>query len=177
MDIFVGLAILTAGLYLWADMVWMAGIFVPVFLPAWKAARERFVDRRMGAWDHALHLRTQSQKVLLYFTFLIGVFLLAGIGLFFAYGVISGSALEGLRAFFLLGLGGVFASVWVLAAVMLKVNRFYLYALFTFLPLALAQYSSLPFWAALAITGGLVALTGLVVFLNFLQEHPVIEKG
>jgi uncharacterized membrane protein YqgA involved in biofilm formation len=176
-DIFVGFSILVGGLYIWADMVWMAGVFIPVFLPGWKAARQRLNRRRGGELVQDSFVQAQSQKVFLYITLLMGVLLLGGLGLFFAFAFMSGTAVEWLRSYFLLILGAIFASVWGIAALMLRANRFFLYALFTFLPLAIAQYTTLPFWAALTITGGLVLLFGLGVYLNFLQEHPIIEKG
>ena len=31
LDLFIGFAILFAGLFLWTEMVWMAGIFIPAW--------------------------------------------------------------------------------------------------------------------------------------------------
>jgi hypothetical protein len=173
LDIFIGLGIFFAGLFLWGEMVWMVAIFIPIFMPTFQSARKRFLQPRVGKLDHDPKLQAQSQKILLYSTLLLGVLALAGVGMFFAFGILSGKVNDLIRGYILIILGALFASVWVFAAVMLKLPRFYLYALLTFVPLAAAQYTSLPFWAALSLTGGLVTLIGFVVFIRFLQEHPL----
>jgi hypothetical protein len=176
-DIFIGLGILFAGLFLVSDMPWMAGIFIPLFLPSWKAARERLHRRRSLLLENDPFSRAQGQKVLLSITLLIGTLVLVGIGALLAPGLLSVPAMEWLRAYFLVGLGGIFAIVWAIAALVLKVSRFNLYAIFTFVLLAMAQFTNLPFWASLAIAGGSIMLAGMVVLLRFIQEHPLLGEG
>ena len=177
LDIFIGMGIFFAGLFLWSEMVWMAAIFIPIFMPVFQSARKRFLEPRVGELDHDPNSQAQGQKVLLYTTLLLGVLVLVGVGMFFGYSLISGSVNDWIRNYFLVILGAIFGSVWVFAAVMLKVSRFYLYALLTFVPLSAAQFTGLPFWAALSLTGGLIILVGLIVFIRFLQEYPLSERG
>jgi len=173
MDIFIGFAVFFAGLFMWTEMVWMAGILIPVLLPSFQMARKRFLEPRIGKLMRTSHQQAQTQKNLLMATLLLGVVFLAGIGMFYAYGELSGPINDWLRPNFLLVLGIIFASVWLLAAAMLKINRFYLYAAFSFATLALAQYTMLPFWIALVILGGLVTLSGTVILIRFIQQHPI----
>ena len=173
MDIFIGCAIFFAGLFLWTEMIWMAGIFIPVLLPSFQAARKRFLEPRIGKLPQNTKQQTQTQKVLLMTTLLLGLLFLAGIGMFYAYGELSGPLNDWLRPNFLLVLGIIFSSVWLFAAAMLKINRFYLYAAFTFVALALAQYTPLPFWIALTILGGLLILSGIIILILFIQQHPL----
>jgi hypothetical protein len=173
MDLFIGFGIFFAGLFLWVGMVWMAGIFIPVLLPSFQAARKRFLEPRIGKLPPSTEQQAQTQKVVLLTTLLLGVLFLAGIGMFYAYGELSGPLNDWLRPNFLLVLGIIFACVWLLAAAMLKVNRFYLYAAFTFVSLALAQFMALPFWIALTILGGLIILSGTIILIRFIREHPV----
>jgi hypothetical protein len=174
LDLFIGFAIFFAGLFLWTEMVWMVGIFIPVLLPSFQAARKRFLEPRIGELPHNSQWQAQKQKALLWVTLLLGLLFLAGVGMFYAYGEMSGPLNDWLRPNFLLVLGVVFASVWFLAAAMLKINRFYLYAIFTFVILVLAQYTALPFWIALAILGGLIILSGTVFLIRFIQQHPIL---
>lgn len=175
MDIFIGLGILFAGLFLWTGMVWMAAIFVPIFLPSFQAARKRFVERRIGDLGVDSQQQAQSQKMMFSIILLLGVLMLAGVGMFFTFGLLSGPVSEWLRQYFLLAIGLIFAGVWIFAGAMLKINRFYLYAFLTFAALAIAQFTALPFWLGLIILGGAVALVGLLVLIRFLQQHPLVE--
>lgn len=175
MDLFIGFAIFFAGLFLWTEMVWMAAIFIPVFLPSFQAARKRFLEPRIGELPQSSQQQAQNQKILLSVTLLLGVLLLGGIGMFFAFGFMTGSFNDWLRQYFLLILGSVFASVWLFAAAMLKIKRFYLYAVFTFATLAAAQFTALPFWIVLAILGGLIVLSGIIILIRFIQQNPIID--
>jgi len=176
-DIFIGMGIFFAGLFLWSEMVWMAAIFIPIFLPSFQSARNRFLKPRIGMVGHAPQFQAQGVKLLLYFALLLGVFVLAGVGMFLAFGVISGPVNDWIRNYFLLILGAVFGSVWVIAAMMLKVSRFYLHAFLTFISLVSVQFVGFPFWVALSLTGGLIIIIGLIVFIRFLQEYPISGRG
>jgi hypothetical protein len=156
-------------------MVWMAGIFIPVFLPSFQAARKRFLEPRIGALPPNSQQQSQNQKVLLLVTLLMGILFLAGIGMFFAFDTLSGPLNDWLRNYFLIVTGIIFASVWLFAAAMLKINRFYLYGAFTFLTLAAAQFTALPFWIAMVLLGVLIILSGTIILIRFMQQHP-IEK-
>ena len=175
LDIFIGFAIFFAGLFLWTEMVWMAGIFIPVLMPSFQAARKRFLQPRIGDLPASSHQQAQAQKVLLLTSLLFGVLFLVGIGIFFAFGVMSGPLNDWLRNYFLLVIGIIFAGAWLFAAAMLKISRFYLYAIFTFAALAMAQYSVFQFWIALVILGGLIILSGAFILLRFLQQHPITK--
>ena len=123
MDLFIGFAIFFAGLFLWTGMVWMAGIFIPVFLPSFQAARKRFLEPRIGELSHNSRQQAKNQKALLWVTLLLGGLFLAGIGMLFVFGEMSGPLNDWLRNYFLLVMGVIFASVWLFAAAMLKLKE------------------------------------------------------
>jgi hypothetical protein len=177
LDIFIGLGIFFAGLFLWTEMVWMVGIFVPVFLPSFQSARKRFFHRRQGIHYHDPQSHNQGQKVLFYMTLLIGFLVLAGVGFFYAFSFYNEAVKDWLHASLLMILGGLFASVWIFAAFELRLPRFHIYGIGTFLLLAVSQLTSLTFWMAFVILGGLIFFVGLVRFFKFLQENPLPEKG
>jgi len=174
-DILIGFAIFFAGLFLWSEMVWMVAIFIPIFLPAFQTARKRFLHPRTGNPDHDSQVLAQAQKTLFSVTLLLGILLLTGIGLFFVFGEMSGPVNDWVRQYFLLVIGFIFSGTWVFAAVLLKINRFYLYAIFTLATLITAQITMLPFWLALSILGGLITLVGLLLLIRFVQQYPDLE--
>jgi hypothetical protein len=175
MDIFIGLGIIFAGLFIWTELVWMAAIFIPVFLPSFQAARKRFLQTRIGELEHNSQQEEKAQKLILSITMLLGVLFLAGIGMFLAFDFLSGAVNEWLRNYFLLMLGTIFGGVWAFAGWMLKIVRFYMYGAFTFLILGAAQFLPMPFWVALAALGGMIVLVGLMVLIRFRQQYPIIE--
>jgi hypothetical protein len=41
--------------------------------------------------------------------------------------------------------------------------------------LAAAQFSPLPFWIAMVILGVLIILSGTIILIRFMQQHPIEE--
>jgi len=175
LDVFVGFGIFLAGLFMWTEMVWMVAIFVPILFPGMQAARKRFLQSRIGNLDHDPQLQARAQKILFIVTFLLGVLLLAAVGMFLAFEEISGPVNDWVRQYFLLLLGCVLAGVWALAAALLKIGRFYLYGVFTLVTFGAAQITTLQFWMALSILGGLIVLVGLLLLIRFVQQHPTLD--
>ena len=175
LDIFIGLGIAFAGLFLWAGLVWLVGIFVPVFTPTFQAARRRFVQTRIGYQDQNPRGQVQTQKLVFSITLLLGILFLAGIMMFLAYDMMSGAVNAWLRQHFLLVLGAIFGSVWVFAGTTLKNVRFYAYGAFTFAVLCAAQFGAVPFWLALTILGGIIVIVGLLMLFRFLRRYPAVE--
>ena len=175
-DIFIGLGIFCAGLFIRTELAWMVAIFVPTFLPAFQAARKRYLKPRMNESDHGTQQQVQSQKNVLFITFMLGLLLFAGLAMFYGFGMLTGPVNDWIRHYFLLILGGVFASVWGLAAIIMKQRRYFLHALATLVPMVVAHYTNLPFWMALSLIGGLILLVGLGVFIHFLQTNPIQKQ-
>jgi len=173
-DIFLGLVLMFVGLFIWVDTVWMGAIFIPTFTPAFQAARRRFLHPRLGDMKVESQLPASNQKVLLTVTLLMGLLMLAGIGAFFLFNL-SDIFSEWMQSTFLLILGSICASVWVFAAIMLKHKQYYLYAAVTFAAFSAVQLTTLPFEAAFLILGGVVSLVGLLIFVRFIQDHPVAD--
>jgi hypothetical protein len=172
LDIFIGLAILFSSQLIRTDLVWMIGVYFPIFLPSWNSARKRLLYGRVGALDFDPLLHSKRDKGKKQINFLLGGLLLAGLGLFIALTLLSGLTNEWLRSTIPLILGGVFACIWIFVSRVLRLPRFYLYAFFTFASFAACQAGIVPFWGALAIIGGSVTIGGLILLSRFLQIHP-----
>jgi len=167
-DIFIGLGVLFAGLFLITEMTWMVAIFVPTFLPVFQAARKRYLEPRLDEVRSDPEAAHQNQKNVRIVTVMMGLLLSAGIALLF--GILSDSFSWWLKEYFLLSFGIIFAGAWALGAILMKQPRYWLHAFATFIPLTVAQFANIPFWMALSITGGLILLVGLIVFIRFLRE-------
>ncbi len=169
LEIFIGLGVMFAGLFMLAEMVWLVAIFIPIFLPSFQAARKRFLQPGIGSLEHNSMPQAQTKKVFSSVTLLCVALLVAGIGMFFGFGVISGPVNDWLQQYFPLAIGVIFACAWIAAAAMLKSNRFYLYAAFTFATLGAAQFIPLPLWVTLTTLGGLISTVGLLTLIRFVR--------
>ena len=175
LDLFVGLGVAFAGLSILTGMIWMAGIFIPVFLPSIQAARKRLLAPRIGKMVQNSQQQAQTQRLLFSYTLLLGILFLAGIVLFLAFDFMSGPINNWLRQHFLLLLGTIFGSVWAFVGAMLKNKRFFLYGIMTFAALSTAQYTAVPFWLAMVALGILIAFVGLLILIRFLERYPKVK--
>jgi hypothetical protein len=175
-DLFIGLAILMAGAFIIGDLSWMPAIFIPVLLPAGQNARKRFLDRRLDLQDLPIRQASDGQKAIYSTTIVLGLLVLAGVGAFFIFAQTSSQALTWMRQYFMLVLGTLFGSVWLYFAYLLRLPRFGLYGLLTFILLAGVQYTGLSFGLALIALGAAIALVGLFILIRFMQQHPVLNR-
>ena len=174
-DLFIGFGILLAGLFIKTEMAWMPAIFIPIFLPGWQKARNRFLNRRIGSTEFSSHQQIRSQKAIYSTMILLGLLVLVGLAVFYVFATTSSTVNAWLRQYFLIVLGCIFGGSWVYAANMLKLNRFYLYGLLTTVLLAASQFINIDFWQTLTTLGALITVCGSVVLIRFLQEHPIME--
>jgi hypothetical protein len=177
LDIFIGLAILFSSQLIRTDLVWMIGVYFPIFLPSWNSARKRLLQYRIGDLKIDSRLLSGRVKVKKQITRLLGGLILAGVGLFIAIALLSGSTNEWLRSTTPLILGIVFANIWIFVSRFLSTPRFYLYAFITFASFTTTQFYIIPFWGALAIIGGSVTIGGLILLSHFIQTHPIKTGG
>lgn len=177
LDIFIGLAILFSSQLIRTDLVWMIGVYFPIFLPSWNSARRRLLQYRIGDLKIDSRLHSGRDKAKKQITRLLGGLILAGVGLFIAIALLSGLTNEWLRSTIPLILGIVFATIWIFVSRFLSTPRFYLYAFLTFASFAASQFSIIPFWVALAIIGGSVTIGGLILLSHFIQIHPIKTGG
>lgn len=175
-DLFIGMGILMAGAFVFGDLAWMPAIFIPVLLLPMQAARKRFLDRRLDPDELSPDQGAMGQQVILTTSLLLGLLVLAGLGAFYLFTRASDPTLAWMRQYFMLVLGVLFGSVWVLFAWLLRLPRFGFYGLLTCALLVGVQYTGLHFGLALIALGATILVTGLFILLRFIQEHPVLER-
>jgi len=73
--------------------------------------------------------------------------------------------------------GVLVAVVLGIIAHWLLVSRFYVYAALLFLAGAVHQWGGFLLWRALTIAGVVIILSGVVVLVRFLREHPRIAEA
>ena len=174
LDIFMGLGVLLAGAALWADMAWMAGVWVAIFVPLWISARKTITYQRVPEADLSPDDNRRYQLVL---SVAVGLLVLGVLtGLFFALGFAQPSALRSfLDRYIHLLMGAGLAGFLMLVAAVLHLPRYYAYAALTALIYIIGHFTGWQFWISMSLAGGLVSLSGFVVLGRFLWAHPVAE--
>jgi len=172
MDIFIGLLVLIASQLIRADLVWMVAIYIPIFLPVWKAARNQFIHQRIGPECSVPHFHAKGALIKFRFTLLLGILLFVGLGILSALGWLSGATGDWINHHFTILLGLIFSTIWMLAAIILKLPRFFIHSIFTQGVFISTQFSQIQFWVALSLTGGLMIFVGCIVLIKFIRLHP-----
>ena len=172
-DIYIGLGILFAGIFLWAEKFWMAGIFIPVLLPSFQVIRKQVLEPRIGFSFPTSTQQANNHKVNQHLKLLLGILVVFGISILFVFIFLSLSEIDWFRRNYLLVIGMIFSSTWIIAGVMLNIWRYYLYGVLSFVAMVAAQFANLPFWIALAILGGMIAFIGVLILIRFLQQNPI----
>jgi hypothetical protein len=172
LDIFIGLGILMAGLSLWADMVWMAGAWVAIFLPMWISARRSITYRRAADKDI---LPEQNNRYPLVIAVLVGLVLVGGlVGVIFA---LDSANLPSIRVwlsvYIHLAVGLGMAFFLMITAAIMRIPRFVLYAGLAVAVFFVGQWLGWVFWIGMSVSGGLMALLGMGVLLRFILQHPL----
>lgn len=172
LDIFIGLGVVFAALFLWADMPWMVAILAPLFLPVWRSAREKFLGNRVQDEELKGGRGRNSSKAVLVLAVFLGVALLAGIFLMLTNPSLSDSTRARIgRSIMLLMALGV-SGIWLVAAFLLKLPRFAIYGLLYAVLFAGIFLFDFPLWTALGFAAGGNILGGSYVLASFLQKHP-----
>ncbi len=174
LDIFAGCLLLFFAISILTGLYFMAAIWAAILAPLWVTARKTITWRRIPPEDIASQPHTSS------FLVLAG---LAGLALL---GVISGTliflsreSLPALRtwldAYFELAFGVGVALIFTAVAFLLRLGRFAAYALLAGIVFGVAYLQHIDFWAPLALSGGLVILTGGLTLARFLARHPELR--
>ena len=112
LDIFIGVCIIFAAISIWSGLFWLVGILVPVFIPVYQAARNRYKNDQATTPRKPADEKTNIQK-----PYLISLYL----GLLFLFGVALLAMFSGLipidsswfRDNILIILGLVFGTTWI----------------------------------------------------------------
>jgi hypothetical protein len=174
LDIFAGLGILFAGLFLMAGLPWLVAIFPTSLGPAWYGAKKAITAPRVAGVSLPAGAQRQVTRALAALA-LVGVLALL-LGIAAAVGVsrdalppwlLARPALVPAMGFGLPLILGLLA-----AAAVLGTARYSLYALVTALIFGAGYLLAWEVWWSLVAAGAAIALGGVTRLFLFLYEHP-----
>lgn len=168
LDISVGLLMLCFGIGTLVEMGWLPAVLIAAMTPIWISINQKLASRVPAG---AIEQGEDPGRRLMLVAGLVLVSLLLGVGFFLAFST-GGSLVAVLRANFDAATAVLTAALLAGLGLIFRAARFYAYAWLA-LGLRLAgAWIGLLFAIPLGILGGLLALTGLVLFLRWLSAHP-----
>jgi hypothetical protein len=173
LDTFIGFSILLFGMWMLADMAYLAGAFVAIFTPIYAQVKKQITVPRLGYVKFASSRTAKSKRTVLLLViagvlaFIPGVLLfittesgiLAPIQLLIEYGMI------------VIGVAGMV----LLAAVayISEIGRLYVYSALFFAMFAGGYFLSIPFVYYIMMFGAVIMLVGLYLLIRFLHAYPL----
>lgn len=176
LDIFAGMLALFAGLLFFAEMFWMAGVYVAIFLPVVWSMKEKVTMPRLRPEELNPAVAQKTTK-------LLGVFVLAGLFLL-VLGILAfllvnpGEATPLTRNLISVVMSGLIgASIlggFLMVGYLYQAPRWYAYAALALLLGVLTWQLNIGLpWLIFAL-GVVITLTGTVCLYRFLRSHPVL---
>jgi hypothetical protein len=173
LDMFIGFSILLFGMWMLADMAYLAGAFVAIFTPIYAQVKKQITVPRLGYVKFASSRTAKSKRTVLLLViagvlaFIPGVLLfittesgvLAPIQLLIEYGMI------------VIGVAGMV----LLAAVayISEIRRLYAYSALFFAIFTGGYFLSIPFVYYIMMLGAVIMLAGLYLLIRFLRMYPL----
>lgn len=178
-DLFVGCIALLAGLMFFADMFWMAGVYVAIFLPIVWSVKEKVTMPRLRKEELDPKAARRSSKMLL--AVLVGLLLFVMLGLLYFLLFQNPELSPESKRQLMLGAAGLIAAAvlggFIYVGAAYHAPRWYAYAAVVMLFSGAAWGLDIGLPWVIAAIGTIIALTGAVYLARFIRSHPVLPEG
>lgn len=177
-DLFIGLGILTMSLYVYAEMIYLMGAFVAVYIPIYMSMKKKITFPRLGqvTFSKSRTGRTQNS-----FRFLIAVNVIGVLaGFYFWWSFSGGSPPSWFPMFveyFPIVIGAIGAGAFAIIAYITDITRFNKYAAVTLVTLGSAYFIPIPFLFHVAALGSLIAIAGYLQLASFKRKYPIVGEN
>jgi hypothetical protein len=174
LDIFVGLGVLFAGLFLAAELPWLVAVLPTSLGPAFYGAQRMLVANRVHEPRPPALARKRRGRLLVLLTVLgLLSLLLAAVALWgWSAGTLPGWLETHRAALPAVGLGLPVALALALTGAVLRIARCYAYALVAAVLFACGYLIGWAVWWSLIGVGAAIAIGGVVSLARFLDQHP-----
>ena len=176
-DIFIGLGLISMSFYVYAEMAWLMGSFVAIFVPVYMNMKKKVTFPRLGQATFSKRRagRTRSSYIFL-FAMNVAALLLA-VSLWRSFSGGSPPSWLGLREYYTIVAGAVGAGIFAVLAYLTDLTRFYRYAAATLVVLGSAYFIPIPFIAHVAVLGAIIGTAGYLQLEGFKRRYPLMEEN
>ncbi len=174
-DIMAGFFILSFGIWIILDMIWLGWMFFVVVASVYAAAKKVFTIPRIGL------VKFPRQRVLIAQIVLVGLGLLSSV-----LGIVTFMQVEGgstplwlLLAieYYMPVIGVSVAGLFCVVGYTFRIKRVYAYALLTLIMFVTGHFLYYPLHYYMILLGTLILLFGLAMLIRFIHRYPLSTTG
>jgi hypothetical protein len=176
LDVMIGFGLIIAALWIYAEMPWLVGSWVPVMTPIYLQAKKNITVPRLGHVEFSGQRKGKTKKTLSALVVFNLILFAGGFGAWMAMDI-GGKPqwlIELLENYMILtGVLGLVAS-WIVAFIS-DLRRFYIYGLMNLAVFTISGFFRLHIALGMVLLGIIVVLYGLILLLDFRRKYPIIE--
>ena len=173
LDMFIGFNILLFGMWMLADMAYLAGAFVAIFTPIYAQVKKQITVPRLGYIKFAPSRMAKSKRTVLLLVIAGALAFIPGVLLFITTqrGILAPIQLLIEYGMIVIGVAGMV----LLAAVayVSEIRRLYAYSALFFAMFAGGYFLTIPFVYYIMTLGAVIMLAGLYLLIRFLRTYPL----
>lgn len=174
LDIMIGFGIILSGLWVYAEMPWLIGAFVPIFTPIYIQYKKKITIPRLGQVEFSGQ-RKMKQKRTLFSLVIINLIMFAA-GLYAWFAMDMGGRpqwLIDLLSNYMILFGAFGAIISMVVGFLSDLKRFHIYGLINLIIFTIINnYTDHPAFGLTAI-GLIEVLNGFILLSSFMRKYPV----
>ena len=173
LDIFIGFNILLFSLWILADMAYLAGAFVAIFMPIYAQVKKQITVPRLGYVKFAPSRTARLKKTNLLLVIAGVLTLIPGVLLFITTerGLLTPIQLLIDYGMIVIGIAGM--ALLAVVAHISEIRRLYAYSILFFAIFIGGYFLSIPFFYYLMTFGAVILFAGLYLLIRFLHMYPL----
>ena len=177
-DIFIGFGLISMSFYVYAEMAWLMGSFVAIFVPVYMNMKKKVTFPRLGQATFSKRRAGRTRSSFIFLFAMNVVALLLAVSLWRSFSGGSPPSWFGLlREYYAIVAGAVGAGVFAVLAYLTDLARFYRYAAATLVVLGSAYFIPIPFIAHVAVLGAIIGAAGYLQLEGFKRRYPLMEEN
>ena len=169
-DMYIGLILLAFGLNILLDIGYLAGIFALVGIILLRGGKSKVTYTRIGY----IKFRNTNKRNIA--SILVGVLVFGLSILFFLTNGQTHPFTDFLKNNMLLVIGTIWGGALALAAALLSVKRFFLYAVLVFIVFLISDLIG-SLGLNLSVAGIAITTIGIMVMVHFIRKYPIIPDN
>jgi hypothetical protein len=173
LDLFIGYNVLLFGLWILADMAYLAGAFAAISTPIYAQAKKQITVPRLGYVKFAPSRTAKTKKTMLLLVIAGVLAFIPGVLLFITTesGILSPIQLLLEYGMIVIGVAGMV--LLAVVAYISEIRRLYAYSALFFAIFTGGYFLSIPFFYHLMTLGAIIMLSGVYLLIRFLREYPL----
>lgn len=177
LDVIIGFGLITAALWVLADMPWLIGSWIPIMTPMYIQIKKKVTVPRLGQVEFSQQRKGKTRKTVFALVAFNIIMLAAGFYVWWAWDI-GGKPqwLLDLLSNYMVITGALGAIISWVVAYITDLRRFYGYGLMNLIIFTLVGNMGVHISVSLVAVGVGVTLYGLYLFSNFRKKYTVLEE-